>query len=232
MSTRTTPKPRVSDVTLSRSYDQWCPIAVGLDLLGDRWTLLIVRELLFDDQRFTDLRTALPGLAPNLLSDRLKTLVDIGLVVTVELPPPAARSVYRLTEDGRAAAPVLRSLARFGVRHLAGTPGPAMDARRAANALVVPWYRPDDTDGTRPRRVRLIVTSSARTEPSAADMVLARPIEIERVDLAAAGLPAPDVVITTTVEALAAARRDGAPLRDRLAGSKADVAAVRAALSI
>ncbi|MCC6437382.1 MAG: helix-turn-helix transcriptional regulator, partial [Acidimicrobiales bacterium] len=79
-----------------RSYRQWCPIAAGLDVLGDRWVLLICRELSMGDRRFTDLRAALPGIAPNLLTDRLRSLADEGLVTTAELPPPAARTVYRL----------------------------------------------------------------------------------------------------------------------------------------
>ena len=85
-----------------RTYGQYCPIAAGLDVVGDRWTLLICRELAQGDRRYTDLRKALDGIAPNLLSDRLRMLQDAGLVTTVELPPPAARSVYRLTDEGRA----------------------------------------------------------------------------------------------------------------------------------
>lgn len=91
-----------------RTYGQYCPIARGLDVLGDRWVLLICRELSQGDQRFTDLRTALGRIAPNLLSDRLRDLQAAGLVTTAELPPPAARTVYRLTDEGRRAVPVLR----------------------------------------------------------------------------------------------------------------------------
>jgi DNA-binding HxlR family transcriptional regulator len=84
-------------MTLSeRTYGQYCPIAAGLDLVGDRWTLLICRELAQGDRRYTDLCRALDGIAPNLLSDRLRMLQEAGLVTTAELPP-AARSVYRLT---------------------------------------------------------------------------------------------------------------------------------------
>src|SRR3954470_21436374 len=96
--------------TRQRTYGQYCPIAAGLDLLGDRWVLLICRELSIGDRRFTDLRTALTGIAPNLLSERLRALSAAGLVTCAELPPPAARSVYRLTEAGRGVLPVLRSL--------------------------------------------------------------------------------------------------------------------------
>ena len=112
-----------------RSYDQYCPIAAALDVVGDRWTLLIMRELTIGDRRFTDLRTALPGIAPNLLSERLRDLQAEGLVEHQELPPPAARTVYAATAAGREVVPVLRSLARFGVGRL-GPPGDDVDGRR------------------------------------------------------------------------------------------------------
>jgi DNA-binding HxlR family transcriptional regulator len=98
-----------------RYTEQHCPIARALDELGDRWTLLIVRELVRGDQRFTDLREHLPGIAPTLLTQRLRTLIDQGLVATRELPPPAARSVYTITDRGRETVPVLRALARYGM---------------------------------------------------------------------------------------------------------------------
>lgn len=125
----------------TRTYGQYCPLAVGLDVLGDRWTLLICRELALGDQRFTDLRTSLTGIAPNLLSERLRALQTAGLVTSVELPPPAARTVYRLTEQGQQVLPVLRSLARFGVQYLEGPPPETYTARRAASSLLVAWRR-------------------------------------------------------------------------------------------
>ena len=125
-----------------RTYGQYCPIAAGLDVVGDRWVLLICRELLMGDLRFTDLRAALPGIAPNLLSERLRALQAEGLVTTAELPPPAARTVYRLTDSGRSVVPVLRAMARFGVQFLDDAPGAPLTARRAAHALLMPWRRP------------------------------------------------------------------------------------------
>ena len=99
----------------NKSYDQYCGIAAALDVVGDRWTLLILRELSFGRRRFTDLRTALPGIASNLLTDRLRDLEESGLVEQQELPPPAARTVYALTASGERIVPVLRALARFGL---------------------------------------------------------------------------------------------------------------------
>jgi DNA-binding HxlR family transcriptional regulator len=202
----------------ARSYDQWCPVAVGLDILGDRWVLLILRELLIDDRRFTDLRRELPGIAPNLLSDRLRQLVDLGLVTTVELPPPAARTVYRVTEDGRAATPVLRALARFGIRYLDGTPGATFDATRAAHALLLPWRR--RTQGR--LHLRLVVDGEAVDLQLQNEETRVGPEEPSR----------PDVTIVTTLPALQAARRDGTPLDAELDGTPAACSRALAAFSL
>ncbi|HEX4189744.1 MAG TPA: helix-turn-helix domain-containing protein [Marmoricola sp.] len=102
----------------NKSYDQYCGIAAALDVVGDRWTILILRELSFGPQRFTDLRAGLPGIASNLLSERLRSLEEDGLVHQQELPAPAARMVYALTAEGRRIHPVLRSLAAFGLPFL------------------------------------------------------------------------------------------------------------------
>jgi DNA-binding HxlR family transcriptional regulator len=127
-----------------RSYDQYCPIAAALDVVGDRWTLLIMRELTMGERRFTDLRTALPGIAPNLLSDRLRDLQAHGLVEQRELPPPAARTVYAATAAGRHVVPVLRALARFGVDRL-DPPGDDVTVRpqMAVYAMVSPYHVPE-----------------------------------------------------------------------------------------
>src|SRR3954449_1520123 len=119
----------------------YCPIARALDVLGERWTLLILRELALGDQRFTDLRRRVAGIPPNVLSARLKTLVEEGLVVTRELPPPAARTVYSLTGRGRDAMPVLRALARWGNAALdpAGPDTPVRPDAVVAGAFV-PYY--------------------------------------------------------------------------------------------
>jgi DNA-binding HxlR family transcriptional regulator len=104
-------------VVAVRSYHQNCPIALGLDVLGDRWTLLILRELVGGPRRYGDIRAELPGIATNLLADRLRELENAGLVERTELPPPAARTVLGLTESGwRYVVPVLQSVARYGLR--------------------------------------------------------------------------------------------------------------------
>lgn len=101
-----------------RSYAQFCPAARLLDLVGERWTLLIVRELLAGPLRWSDLDEALPGLGPTLLSQRLRDLEAAGYVARRDLPPPAARTVYELTPLGHDLEPLLLALGRSGVRLL------------------------------------------------------------------------------------------------------------------
>jgi DNA-binding HxlR family transcriptional regulator len=102
----------------ARSYGHYCPVAKTLELVGERWTLLIVRELLVGPQRFTDLHAALDGIPRNLLADRLRDLEAHGIAARTELPPPAARRVYELTDAGRALLPVIGALAQWGLAHL------------------------------------------------------------------------------------------------------------------
>jgi len=102
----------------ARSYGPYCPVARTLELVGERWTLLIVREMLVGPMRFTDLHAALDGIPRNLLSDRLRDLEAHGVVARRELPPPAARTVYDLTDAGRELLPVVGALARWGLTHL------------------------------------------------------------------------------------------------------------------
>jgi DNA-binding HxlR family transcriptional regulator len=103
---------------VSKRYDQYCPVAHALGLVGERWALLIVRELLHGPQRYTDLAANLPKIGTNILSSRLKDLESGGIVTKRRLPPPAASQVYELTEYGRALKPVIRELAIWGIRSL------------------------------------------------------------------------------------------------------------------
>jgi DNA-binding HxlR family transcriptional regulator len=107
-----------------RSYDQFCPLARTLDLLGERWTLLVIRDLLAGPKRYTDLRTGLEGIPSDILTQRLRDLEVAGLIVRRQLPPPAASTVYRLTDRGRELEPALLGLARFGVGLLGEGPKP------------------------------------------------------------------------------------------------------------
>src|SRR5258706_6257976 len=102
-----------------RQYGQFCPIAKALDVVGDRWTLLIVRELAVRPCRYTDLRDGLPGIATNLLADRLKSLEAAGVITAEAAPPPVATTLYRLTERGEALLPALHELVTWGAPLLA-----------------------------------------------------------------------------------------------------------------
>lgn len=102
----------------TRSYGHYCAVARALDAVGDRWALLVVRELLDGPKRYTDLRDGLPGISTDLLAARLRDLEREGLVERQVLPPPAASKVYRLTDDGAALEPVLVALAGWGARRL------------------------------------------------------------------------------------------------------------------
>lgn len=106
-----------------RTYGHFCALAKALDVIGDRWTLLIVRELLsWKRARYTDLRAGLPGVASNLLSERLRELEEAGIITRVHAPPPIAATLYTLTERGNALEAVVRELGRWGAPLLAHAP--------------------------------------------------------------------------------------------------------------
>ena len=101
---------------MTRTYDDGCGIAHALDLVGERWALLVVRELLLGPKRFTDLRAGLPGVSANILSQRLRELEAEGIVERATLPPPAGVAVYALTPRGAELEPVVLALGAWGVR--------------------------------------------------------------------------------------------------------------------
>src|ERR687887_330707 len=106
-----------------RAYDQYCPIAHALDLVGERWSLLVVRELMHGPKRYTDLAERLPRIGTNILASRLRDLEENGIITKRTLPPPAASRVYELTDYGRELRTVMRDLALWGARSL----GPPTD---------------------------------------------------------------------------------------------------------
>jgi len=99
-----------------RTYDDGCPVAHGLELVGERWALLVVRELLLGPKRFTDLRAGLPGISADVLTQRLRELEEAGVVRRRKLSPPAGSWIYELTEWGAELEPVVTGLARWAVR--------------------------------------------------------------------------------------------------------------------
>ncbi|MEU4349766.1 helix-turn-helix domain-containing protein [Streptomyces sp. NPDC023838] len=115
-----------------RSYDQYCAAARALDVVGDRWTLLIVRELLAGPRRYTDLHADLPGVSTDVLASRLKDMEREELATRRKLPPPAAATVYELSARGRQLLPVLTALAAWGAPELA--------ERRPTDAVRAHWF--------------------------------------------------------------------------------------------
>ncbi|WP_030423172.1 MULTISPECIES: helix-turn-helix domain-containing protein [unclassified Streptomyces] len=115
-----------------RRYDQYCSAARALDAVGDRWTLLIVRELLAGPRRYTDLHADLPGVSTDVLASRLKDMEREGLATRRRLAPPAAATVYELTGRGRALLPVLDALGAWGADELG--------ERRPTDAVRAHWF--------------------------------------------------------------------------------------------
>lgn len=202
---------------MKKRHDQYCPIARTLDLVGDRWSLLILREVLFGDQRFVDLRAHLPGISPTLLTERLHALAAEGLVATRDLPPPAARTVYTATAKTRAAAPILRAMARFGMERL---PPPRASTKvrpeTAAHGALLAYYDPKAASGI-DEVYRLVIDGRDFTLASAPGGKVAPGRE-------------PDLVLTAPAHVILAARRDERPLAAALAAGAAQVAGSKRAL--
>jgi DNA-binding HxlR family transcriptional regulator len=172
------------EVVSSRTYGQYCGLARALDLVGERWALLVVRELLLGPKRFTDLLDGLPGVSTNILATRLRQLERAGVVERAQLPPPAASSVYELTAYGRGLEPAVAALGRWGAASL-GSRESAQVLRSHWLALALKaFFHPEAAVGlSREYEVRLaegafrltLSDGSLRVEPGpaeAADLVL------------------------------------------------------------
>jgi DNA-binding HxlR family transcriptional regulator len=120
---------------MSRSYGDRCGIARALDVVGERWALLIVRDLLLGPKRFTDLRAGLPHVSPDVLSQRLRELERAGIARRGTLPPPAASRVYELTDRGRELEPIILALGRWGSWEALPRDGAVFSADSAVLAL-------------------------------------------------------------------------------------------------
>src|SRR3954451_9063738 len=168
-----------------RSYRQYCSVARALDVVGDRWTLLIVRELLLQGAcRYTDLQHGLPGIATNLLSERLKDLEGHGLIARRAASPPVATTLYELTDTGRQLEPALQALGRFGVQYM---PAPTGDEAFRSHWLAWPvsvLLRDADPDAP-------AVTIEVRTgdEPAVIEVCEGR------IDTHLGSAPSPDLIL-------------------------------------
>jgi DNA-binding HxlR family transcriptional regulator len=134
---------------VSKGYAQYCPVAHALELVGERWALLIVRELLNGPKRYTDLAAALPGIGTNILAGRLRDLEQAGVIEKRRLPPPAATQVYELTAYGEELREPLYALGRWGARSL----GPPRPDDSLAPGWLVNAVRATCTQGCLPDRV-------------------------------------------------------------------------------
>ncbi|HKA04852.1 MAG TPA: helix-turn-helix domain-containing protein [Acidimicrobiales bacterium] len=131
----------------TRTYDQYCPLARALDDVGERWSLLIVRELLGGPKRYTDLKQGVGAISPTLLATRLEELEAAGVIERQVLPPPAARTVYVLTDEGHALGRAIAELTRWGMHRLPEPDSHQLpNARMAARAALLAYAEPDAVD--------------------------------------------------------------------------------------
>jgi DNA-binding HxlR family transcriptional regulator len=159
-----------------KTYGQYCAVAKALDVVGDRWTLLIVRELLLKGAcRYTDLRAGLPGIATNLLADRLRALEAAGVVSRRDAPPPVATALFELTPRGAALEPILDELGRWGVPYMAE--GPASDDEFRGHWLAWPVreFLSDHDPDADPVSIAMTVGEDEVTLSAGGGEVLVRP---------------------------------------------------------
>ncbi|MEN3285075.1 MAG: hypothetical protein V7607_6215 [Solirubrobacteraceae bacterium] len=207
-----------------RTYGDRCGIARALDLVGERWALLVVRELLLGPKRFTGLRAGLPHVSPDVLAQRLRELEAAGIVRRGKLPPPAGSQIYELTERGRELEPVVLELGRFG----SVAPFPPGEAQIGVDALAIALkslFAPEAADG-------LDATYELRLGE---DRFRVR-VADGRLDLARGVAEAPDATIDADPGALATVLWHGGKLAEaRRAGgvtASGDAQAVRRFLSL
>ena len=176
---------------MARTYGDRCGVARALDLVGERWALLVVRELLLGPKRFTDLRAGLPHVSPDILAQRLRELEDSGIVRRGKLPPPAGARIYQLTERGRQLEPAILALGRFG----SVAPFSPGDAQFGVDALVIALkslFDPAAADGLR-----------ATYELRLGEHRFRLRIADEQLDVARGEADAPDAILETDPSTLA-----------------------------
>jgi DNA-binding HxlR family transcriptional regulator len=185
-----------------RRYDDACGAAHALDLVGERWALLVLRELMLGPRRFSDLRAALPGISANVLTQRLEGLEAAGLLTRRKLQPPASVQVYELTEWGYESEPIFQALGRWAAR------SPQHDPRLPLSAVSLMLSFRTMIDPARARGFNARIGFRIGAETFLAHLSRGR-IEVARGDLDAV-----DVVFTATPATIAAALYGGRPLPD------------------
>lgn len=187
-------------MTAKRQYDQGCGMAHALELIGERWAILIVRELLVGPRRFTDLRTGLPGISPNVLTHRLDELERSSIVVRTRLPPPASVWAYELTEWGKELGPVLLSLGAWALK----SPTFPTEAPIGVSSFILSLealFDPPSASGL-----------EATIELHVNDQSFNAQIQDGRIRIGAGSATAPDVVVTGDPNILVAIIHRGANL--------------------
>jgi DNA-binding HxlR family transcriptional regulator len=205
-------------MTTRRTYGDGCAIAQGLDLIGERWALLVVRELLLGPKRYTDLKKGLPNASPNVIYDRLHELERAGVVKRDKLPPPAGSRVYALTGWGRELEDTVMAIGRWAAR----SPSHLREAPVGADSMVLALrarFDADAADGLRASyglrlgedRFRVVVSGDA-------------------IELARGDAERPDATIVTDPGTLAAVLWDGRPLADAQRGGELRIEGDQAAV--
>jgi DNA-binding HxlR family transcriptional regulator len=199
----------MANVCLMKSYRQYCGLAKALDVIGDRWNLLIVRELLARSPvRYTDLRNGLPGIATNLLADRLRELEAAGVVRRYEAQPPVATTVFELTARGEDLWPVVRELGRWG-RPLLAEPADEDEFRIHWLAVPARLHLTDHKPGQPPVTLVLRSGGAALTFETSGGAVRSRPGDADAPDLILSGPPQLIVGVLVGNLSLAEARARG-----------------------
>jgi DNA-binding HxlR family transcriptional regulator/putative sterol carrier protein len=201
-----------------RTYCDGCAAAHALDIIGERWALLVVRELLLGPKRFTDLRAGLPAVSPNVLAQRLRELEQAGVLRRRKLPPPAASKVYELTEWGMELEPVIVRLGRWGAR----SPSKPRDAALGVDSLVLSFrtmFAPHTAEGLR-----------ASYELRLGEDVFMAVVGDGRFEIARGSAEKPDATIETDAATLAALVYEGRELAEALRAGEVKIEGDEAAV--
>jgi DNA-binding HxlR family transcriptional regulator len=201
--------------TSRRRYDDACGAAHALDLVGERWALLVMRELMLGPKRFSDLRADLPGISANILTQRLAGLETAGVLTRLKLPPPASAQVYELTAWGYESEPIFQTLGRWAARSSEHDPSLPL----SAVSLFLSFRTMLDPRRARGMRARIGFRIGAQT-------YLAH-LAGGRIEVARGALDKADAIFTGTAPAIAAAVYGGQPLRALAAAGALSVAGDR-----
>jgi DNA-binding HxlR family transcriptional regulator len=206
-------------MTTMRTYGDGCGIAYALDLVGERWALLVVRELLLGPKRFTDLRDGLPNASPNVLAQRLRDLEQAAIVRRRRLPPPAASWIYELTHWGRELKPILLSLGAWAVRSPSFPRGVPVGSDSVILALAT-FFDPEASEDL-----------SARYELRLGENVFHVRVADREIEVGRSADDDPDAIIETDTATFSALIWDGRDLADALSAGDVTIAGDRHAVA-